>query len=35
MKTRVKMAIINRHGRFAFSARLELWRQLGVAKPVN
>ncbi|KAG0596273.1 hypothetical protein M758_UG239200 [Ceratodon purpureus] len=35
LKTKVKVAIINRRGRFASYARLELWRLLGVPKPRN
>ena len=35
LKTKVKVAIINRRGRFASYARLELWRLLGVPKPQN
>ncbi|KAG0597223.1 hypothetical protein M758_UG322100 [Ceratodon purpureus] len=35
LKTKVKVTIINRRGRFASYARLELWRFLGVPKPRN
>ena len=35
MKKKVLTTFNNRHGRFSTSARIELWRLLGVPKPIN